>query len=287
MQSRLVAALTLVFMLAAVACGGSRSGPTPTPDSAGDTPVVESASPTTAPPATATAAKKTTRNSGSSVLPLIFNNAFSAGSGGAGIDGTQLGSGDVSLKQYLLTAAELPAGYRPAGEFTARLPDGISTQGGGDVAVGMAAKGDALNADRKSFSMLMSMAMRFDDLQALADVLGQCPDERQLKDELAGSGGGGLFGDLLKDVQVLDASGLGDGGCGLAMTMDLGGLADLFGAGSGSGEVPSSITMRMYFFGRGRYAGALIRMAAGESLRDGVDERALAKIIDDKLKAAP
>lgn len=45
--------------------------------------------------------------------------------------------------------------------------------------------------------------------------------------------------------------------------------------------------MRIYLFARGDYAGGILRMAFSDSLANNVDEVALAKIIDAKLKAAP
>lgn len=79
------------------------------------------------------------------------------------------------------------------------------------------------------------------------------------------------------------------------MTIDMGGLAGIF-AGLGGDAAPEPgapdlsklvITMRMYLFARGDYAGGILRMAFTDALSDDVDEVGLAKIIDGKLKSAP
>ena len=144
----------------------------------------------------------------------------------------------------------------------------------------------------------MAMVLKPDDLQSLGAAFNSIKslNEQDLKDMLAqgaGSGDGSLV--LIKNVKVLDAAGLGDGNVGFQMTIDLGAIASIF-SGLGGDATPESgapdlsklvMTMRIYLFARGDYAGGIMRMAFSDSLTDDVDEIGLAKIIDAKLKAAP
>jgi len=289
MKIPITALLALVAVLGVACAGGDKQ---PDGDSVKAPPPTAQASPTDVPTATPVLpAAPTPRpgggSTGNALLPLLFNNGLSGlGAGGDDPFGG-LGQGDESLKQYLLKADDLPSDYSPFGEFTFRVPDGFSETGSADMAASMAMQGDPESGGLMDFSMLMSMAIRFDDLQALGDALGECPAEDQLQDVLAGGGGPGLE-DLFQDVEILDASGLGEGGCGIALTMDLGAIVGAFAGDLGaSDEVPESITMRMYFWGRGRYAGAIMRMGMGGTLSEDVDEFALAEIVDGRLASAP
>ena len=107
--------------------------------------------------------------------------------------------------------------------------------------------------------MLMSMAMKFDDLQDLGAALddAQGITEEQLRDAIE-QNTGSIPGLGLTDIHLLDAQDLGDGGFGMSMTLDLGGfLKALQGAFAGSDATPDPelddfvINMKMYVFGRG------------------------------------
>jgi hypothetical protein len=142
--------------------------------------------------------------------------------------------------------------------------------------------------------MLMSMVMRFNDLQDLDTAFGSLSADQvqsqlgQLQD---------VPGGLFTDVHALDTTGLGDQAAGFSMTMDMGVLlqsiigsfADAFGqAGTPVAiptGVPTKIEMHMYFFGRGSYAGALMHMSFGDA-DGGVNELGLAKVIDQRLASA-
>jgi len=253
----------------------------------------------TATPASNSKSEKTI----SGLFGSLFSSALSGGpgaSGDSGLGAGGLGEGDPALAKYLPSNSDLPDGYAPQGQFNFRAPDGISDTGGIDIAAEIASTGDpsAADMDFSKAGMLMLMVLKPDDLQSLGEAFDSIKslNEQDLKDTLsqgAGGGDGGLV--LIKNVKVLEADGLGDGNVGFQMTIDLGGIASIF-AGLGGDATPSpdapdlsklAITMRIYLFARGDYAGGIMRMAFSDSLSNDVDEVALAKIIDAKLKGAP
>ena len=286
MKRMLFGAMVAVALLAA-ACGG---GDKKQSQSVAPTQSVatEAAAPTSVASSTPAArVTKTPASNDKKAASGVFSSLFgSALSGGGGTSG--LGEGDPALKNYLPGASDLPAGYTSSGEFTFRTPDGISSSGGIDIAASMAFSGDITSRDPSKLGILMTMAMKPDDLQALGDAFSQFKNlsQQDLADALGQGAGQGLN---IKDMRVLDADGLGDGAAGFQITMDLGALSGAFGGATGGAgaAVPSSMTMRMYMFARGNYAGAVIRMSFADGLSNDVDELALAHIIDNKLKSAP
>ncbi len=74
----------------------------------------------------------------------------------------------------------------------------------------------------------------------------------------------------------------------MSMSLDLSGLAEAFGGGvAAGGPAPEDmvINMTMYVFGRGDLAGGILSMSFGDTPA-GVDELALAQVVDAKLQAA-
>lgn len=298
-MKRSLLSLLAVVALTAASCGGADKKPAsttaaPTEPTMAATPKSSSKTPTAAKTSTGATKDKSGELVGG-LFGSIFSNAFGDADSSAW---NNLGAADESLKQYLPSNSDLPDGYTPMGQRTFRGPDGISETGGIDIAIETATKGDASSAkDFSKLSMLMAMVMKPDDLQSLGDAFSAIKDldKQDLEDALTqGATGGseGMFG--IRDVKVLDANGLGEGGFGFQMTLDLGGLGSIFGAlgdsGSDSGAPDLSelvITVRMYLFSRGDYVGGIMRMAFSDELEDDVDEIALAKIIDRKLKSAP
>src|SRR5581483_8674260 len=117
-------------------------------------------------------------------LPLVFGNAFGAASGGAAGGGATLGPGDPSLEQYLLTQDDLPAGFIEQTSISQRVSDKISDNGAVDMSMSIAARGEpGVSTDA---AMVMSMVMRFEDLQDLDRAVGQAKgvSEQDLQDEL-------------------------------------------------------------------------------------------------------
>ncbi len=300
MKRSLFVLLAAASLLAA-ACGGSdKKAPTTAPSGQPTDAPVASATPIatlTARPSARTTPPPTGSN-GKDVLGGLFNTVFTGAlSGGEGLANKGFGAGDPRLVQYLPSNADLPAGYTSSGQYTFRAPDGISSSGGIDIAAEVATTGDATapTPDFSTIGVLMAMVLKPDDLQSLGSAFDSIKslDQKGLEDALLqGTGTEGLF--KIKDAKVLDAPGLGDGGAGFQMTIDLGGFGSIFkGLSDDSTPVAGApdlsklmITMRMYLFARGDYAGGILRMAFADTLANDVDEVALAKIIDEKLRAA-
>ncbi len=283
-----------------IACGGGDK-PAPSPSNAPPTvrAALQTATPASTPAlggntATPIGASDFTRETAiSSLFGAIFNGALD---GEQGLPAGELGEGDPALTEYLPPNSALPDGYAPVGQYTLRAPDGISETGGIDIAAALAMSGDpeSQQADLLRVGVLMALVMKPDDLQSLGDVFDSIRgfDEQELEDALtAGTGTEGIF--TLEDVKVFQTEGLGDGNVAMQMTINLGGFGALFGGLGGDAAAATGadsslkLTMRLYLFARGDYAGGLLRMAFADSLADDVDEAGLAKLIDDKLKDAP
>lgn len=297
---RIVSFLALLLLLvAAVACGNGDKPSTANRNDAG-------AAPTSTATATGDDADEPSDGTDSSDMeptsadtnPLggVFSTLFEGALTGPDLfaGDAQIGEGDPALLDYVLKAGEFPSGFTPFGEFTFRVPDGISEGGGVDMAASMAYSGDIeSDVPAEGGGFIMSMVLRPDDLTALGDMFESTGElsEQELRDALM-QGTGEIPGFGFKDVQVLDTDGLGEGAFGFALTMDLSGIAEAFGGFADATQTAEidqipEITMRMYMFGRGDYAGAIMQMAFGQGGAADADALALAKLIDAKLQAAP
>ena len=294
-------ALVAAVAVLAVACrGGDKSAESPTAPPAAE----RTASQTPATAKTRAAGKAATpRAAGDSdreqTIRALFGSIFTGAlNGPPGDVSGGPGEGDPALTQYLPPNSALPDGYTPAGQYIFRAPDGISETGGIDIAVEMAVAGDATatNPDFSKLGVLVAMVMKPDDLQSLGEAFNAIRsfDQQQLEDALtSGTGTEGLF--TIQNAKVFQTDGLGDGNVAMQMTVDLGAFGSLFSGLSGDATPEAGapdlsqlkLTMRLYLFARGDYAGGLLRMAFTDSLADDVDEVGLAKLIDEKLKAAP
>lgn len=274
----------IAAMAVAAACGGGDKKP------AASAPTDQPAATATAEPtAQPTPTKKTAPAKDEKAVGGVFNSLFSGAlSGGEAPTGSAgLGQADPKLSTYLPADDEFPAGFAPMGEFSFRVPDGISTNGKMDMAAKMAFSGGIASKDLSKMGILMAMVLKPDDLQSLGGAFDDIKDldPQDLKDTFRQSAGGAGGFDIT-DVQVLDSRGIGDGSAGIQMTIDVGSLAGAFsGVGAVDGS-PGVITMRMYIFSRGDYAGAVLRMAFTNSLPDDGKELALAHIVDRNLKSA-
>jgi hypothetical protein len=293
-RSMIVCAAGLVLL--AVACGGGdKNAPSvaPTERAAAQTPVAGKtvAAGRTATPKASTTSEKTITG----LFGSIFGGALS---GPQGDVPSGLGEGDPTLAKYLPPNSALPDGYTPMGQYTFRAPDGISDTGGIDIAAEIASSGDptASNPDLSKVGVLMALVMKPDDLQSLGEAFDSVKnlDQQELEDALtAGTGTEGLF--TIDGARVFQTDGLGDGNVGIEMTIDLGAFGSLFGSLGGDAAQEAGapdlsnlkLTMRLYLFARGDYAGGLLRVAFTDSLPDDVDEVGLAKLIDEALKSAP
>lgn len=179
---------------------------------------------------------------------------------------------DGSLEAALLDEGDLPAGFQFFGEFSFSMP---TDSGTGEMVANMFASGDLASGDLGA--MVMSAA-----LEGPPDALGDFSDMGGISDEELDEMAA-VFDQLgmsVDDFRLLDASGLGDGGMGMHMVMDFGGLLDSFGS---LGEEPpfSAIAWDMYIFARGDRMYMLMVMWPADGSA-GVDSRGLAEVMDAK-----
>jgi len=219
---------------------------------------------------------------------LLSGSLFSAG-GPSGLPAAT-GEADPSLKAALLTLEDLPAGYAALG------PGGMSfsfdtDQGSMSMAASMFTKGEA--ADEFPGSMIMSgvVVASGDLLEQSLGELQRYKDPAELEREIQNALGAGqaMPGIGLKDLRVLDASGLGEEGVGLhmVMTMDLEQLGEEFGASMPpeADFLKEGLAFDMYVFGRGDHLLMVMSMWPGDGPAP-LDIRALAEVMDTRAETA-
>ena len=283
-MKRLILACPVVLAVVfALACGSGDKAPAV----ATRTPATGAARATPSPVPAAAQPSGAQSGGAANAVSLLLGRALT---GDGDVTGSgSLGAGDPALEAYVLKQSDLPSGYRIERTESTRVSDGISGSGTADVAASIATSGQF---DSGQGSMLMSMAMRFSDLQDLDKAFSHVNAEA-LASQLQ-SAGGTEYADLFKDVHTLPTGDLGDHATGVAMTMDLaslfGSIAQALGGPAGTPValptgIPSGFTIRMYIFARGSLAGAVMHIYAGAAPR-GVDELALSRIVDGRLAAA-
>ena len=220
---------------------------------------------------------------------------LSLGSGG-GSEGltANTGEADPALKAALLTLEDLPPGYSEP------VPGGMSFsmetgEGNMDMAASMFVKGESMDAFPEAMVMSGVVAVSGDLMEEARAEIERYGDGAELEREIQEAMGGAdnLFGVSLKDVRVLDASGLGEAGLGLhmVMSMDLEALAEGFGADMDEPLPPEAdvlkegIAFDMYVFVRGERVLMVMSMWPGEGPAP-VDALDLAEIMDDRAEAA-
>ncbi len=290
MFRKLALALLPIALLAA-ACGGGDSKSdqkASTEPTAVATEAVAKASPTAkAKPtveAEATPTEEATADSGGGAASLLgsFNplqlmsEAESMGALGGSADV------DPSLKALLLTADDLPASYSSAGDFTYSVP---SESGNMDMAMAMFIDGDMAGTTFNGMVMSAALVMppaAMDQMGSLDELKNMTTADLQAEmDKASGTIEG--MGVSFKDLKVLDASGLGDGGLGIHMAMDMSGMMDAFG-GADAGAMPFeggifSYDMYMFFHGDKML---MVMVAWGGSGSAPENARDLADVMDAK-----
>jgi len=187
---------------------------------------------------------------------------------------------DPSLEAALLDADDLPADFVPLGQFTLTIPGDI---GPIEMAASQFVIGD-LEGDFDAMVMSAVMALPPEALSELGDLSDlEAAAQAEFSQEIA------EFEQLgLGDFRLLDASGLGEGGFGMHMELDLGALlgelATAFGAPEE--EIPAAgFVIEMYMFLRGeRMLMVVVMEPLGRSTD--VDARELAETMDAKAAAA-
>lgn len=278
---RKLALLLLPLALLAGACssggadddgsGGDARTPTATAVSA------DGSTPTGASDAQPTAAAGDT-DSGSGVLfgalnPLDLLSAVSSGQ-------PSLGDADPSLQVALLTGDDLPGGFLSLGDFAYNVP---SKYGELQMAASMFTSGNVASDEIGATVMSAVVAIPPDAMDDLGDPSHWLTaGEADLADVQTALGESGLG---LSDLRLLDASGLGDGGVGMHMTLDFGALFGALGAPDEANPIAAGLSMDMYMFLRGdRMLMTIVMWPAGAP--SGVDGRALAEIMDGRAASA-
>lgn len=193
----------------------------------------------------------------------------------SGLEGLSAGPADPKLASLLLETSDLPPGFVTLGEFGATV---TSEYGDVNLATNVFTNGDPESDDLAAMgTMVMSAAIALppeavEDLQQTTDEFSQ-EDLEQLLVEAGDVGG--FF-----NVELLDASGLGDGGFGMRLTMDLGDLASAFGAPEEKAEA-AAIVMETFVFQRGERM-LMVLTAWPEGQSSEADARELAEALDEK-----
>lgn len=145
---------------------------------------------------------------------------------------------DPALKQALLSADDLPSDFFSFGDFSFSMP---TEYGDMDMAASMFMSGDFTGEEFGAMVMSAAVALPPEAL----DELGDLSDLQELTE--AGLAALEAEADGFADIELLDASGLGDGGFGMHMAMDFGSLVGAFGASADETEM-AGIVMEMYGF---------------------------------------
>lgn len=145
---------------------------------------------------------------------------------------------DPVLKKALLSADDLPSDFFSFGDFSFNT----STEFGDiNMVASMFMSGDFAGDEFGAMVMSAAMALPPEAIDELGDLSElQELTEADLAALEAEAGG-------FAEIELLDASGLGDGGFGMRMNMDLGSLVGAFGAPADETEM-AGIVMEMYGF---------------------------------------
>lgn len=264
--------LPLLLLLAACTGGGDKNGSSDTDD---------------AQPPSSDAAATATDDSGAAVEATDTVTGEDSGDAGggdpfavlnpfdvlSGLNGSpSVGEPDPALAASLLTAGDLPDGFTNMGSYGYSMPSEV---GNVDLAASIFSSGAVESGEFNAMVMSAAMTLPPEALDQMAGFELSEDDLGELE-SLAGDAGLGFA-----DIEVLDASGLGDGGFGMRMTMDIADMLGGLGASDSENPLPDGIAMDMYGFLDGDQMRMVIVMApAGGST--GVDARDLAEAMDAK-----
>jgi hypothetical protein len=286
---KLVVILGLLAVFLAACSSGGSTADEQGKSSASPVATVVAAEPTAVPRPTADSPSDGGALGGALNPFSLLSSSMLSGAGPSGLSAAA-GEADPALKAALLTLEDLPSGY------TELQPGGMSfsfetDQGSMSMAASMFAKGEAVDQFPQSMVMSAVVVASGDLLQQSMGELQRYTDPAELEREIENALGAGQIpqGIGFKDVRVLDASGLGDGGVGLhmVMTMDLGQLAQQFGASMPPEAqfLKEGLGFDMYVFGRGDHMLMVMSMWPGAGPAP-VDARALAEVMDARAAGA-
>ena len=198
--------------------------------------------------------------------------------GPGGAPSAPLDEADDSLKAILLNEGDLPSGFQSFGEMSFSVPSDVGTA---DMVASMFATGDLDSGDFGTMVMSAVIAgpdvtSELGDLDELGEITQADLDEAAAAME--------EFGITLTDLQVLDASGLGDAGMGMHMVMDFSGMAEALGVPEDD-SMPDGIAWDMYAFVRGDRMLMVMVMWPSDGAA-GADARALADIMDARAASS-
>lgn len=272
--------LALLFMAACSddnGTGTKTTAPTATTSAAPTDTSSDGAQPTTAIGDTDTDPRDTGAGTSTGLLgalnPLDLLSAAGSGQPSSG-------PADPSLQAALLTQADLPGGFFSLGDVNYNVP---SELGDLHMAASMFTSGDMDSQELGAMVMSAVVAVPPEAIDELGDPSDWAASNADLDELRAVFDETGLG---LSDLSLLDSSGLGDGGLGMHLTMDFGGLFGALGAPDDANPFAEGISMDVYMFLRGdRMLMTIVMWPAGTP--SGVDGHALAERMDERAIAAP
>lgn len=185
---------------------------------------------------------------------------------------------DDALKMIPLREGDLPTDFQSFGEMSFSVP---TENGTADMVASMFATSDLNSNDFGN--MVMSavivgpdIASEFGDIDEMGEITQADLNEAAAAME--------EFGVALTELEILDASGLGDAGMGIHMVMDFSGMFEALGAPPDE-SMPDGIAWDMYVFVRGERAlMVMVMWPSDEAAR--VDALALAEIMDARATSS-
>jgi hypothetical protein len=267
---RIALLLFPLLLLGLAACGDDSGNGDNSPTSTSEPTAVQA---DTAPTDEATATEAgASSGSGAGAVLGAFNPLTLLSSAG------QVGAGqpDPSLSSVLIQPADLPASFSPAGDFSNAF---ASEFGDAQMAANIFVSGDLASANFDAIVMSAALLLP----QEALDELGDPAELSKLTDadlEPVRDSAGEL-GSLYRDLRVLDASGLGDGGTGMHIALDFGALLGVFGATEENSPFAEGISIDTYMFMVGDRMLVTLVMSPG-SQGPSVDARALAETMESR-----
>ena len=271
MLKKLALVAGLLFIVLAVACGGSDKESTNNDGDNGKATAVATDSPQATKAATKQASKGSGVKSAFEPLSLLTGPVFS----GQNFDALGTEAPDPELEALLLASGDLPSGYMSVISFGNTVD---SEQGPMTMATRMFVGGSIQSAEVGEMVMTAAIAASPEALaefdSGINELDGLTVDD--LKDLMGSSD---MMGVTFKEFEVLDAAGVGDAAFGMHMVMDMGELA---GSEGGMGAYADGIGFDMFISRHGDIL--LMTMVMWPSAQpSSLDALALLKVMDSRV----